>query len=120
MFAQQDKGACVKCAGVVFFFFFLILCSKSVNFCVCQKYPNKELHPDGKDSLWDAKTGFTVPSHLISYAGVVSCQTHIGNETYRSPLYIVAVVGKMEKDLHRKIEVKNVEVMSRCLFYWTE
>ncbi|XP_026160920.1 vascular endothelial growth factor receptor 2 isoform X2 [Mastacembelus armatus] len=56
-------------------------------------YPNKELHPDGKDSWWDARTGFTVPSHLISYAGVVSCQTRIGNETFKSPLYIVAVVG---------------------------
>ncbi|XP_054458768.1 vascular endothelial growth factor receptor 2 isoform X2 [Anoplopoma fimbria] len=56
-------------------------------------YPNKELHPDGKDSLWDPKTGYTVPSHLISYAGVVSCQTRIGNETFKSPLYIVAVVG---------------------------
>lgn len=71
------------------------LCSKSVNLCVfCQKYPNKELHADGKESLWDARRGFTVPSHLISYAGVVSCQTHIGNETFKSPLYIVAVVGK--------------------------
>lgn len=56
-------------------------------------YPNKELHPDGKDSVWDARTGFAVPSHLISYAGVVSCQTCIGNETFKSPLYIVAVVG---------------------------
>lgn len=73
---------------------FFIQCSKSVNFCVCQKYPNKELHPDGKESLWDARTGFTIPSHLISYAGVVSCQTRIGNETFKSPLYIVAVVGK--------------------------
>lgn len=81
--------------------YFLILCSKSVHFCVCQKYPNKELHPDGKDSHWDAKTGFTVPSYLISYAGVVSCQTRVGNETFKSPLYIVAVVGKMEKDSHR-------------------
>lgn len=71
------------------------MCSKSVNLCVfCQKYPNKELHADGKESLWDARRGFTVPSHLISYAGVVSCQTHIGNETFKSPLYIVAVVGK--------------------------
>lgn len=66
-----------------------------IYFCVCQKYPNKELHPDGRDSQWDAKTGFTVPSYLISYAGVVSCQTRIGNETFKSPLYIVAVVGKM-------------------------
>ncbi|XP_056270498.1 vascular endothelial growth factor receptor 2 isoform X3 [Pseudoliparis swirei] len=56
-------------------------------------YPNKELRPDGKDSLWDARTGFTVPSHLISYAGVVFCQTRIGDETFESPQYIVAVVG---------------------------
>ncbi|XP_028259922.1 vascular endothelial growth factor receptor 2 isoform X2 [Parambassis ranga] len=62
-------------------------------------YPIKELHPDGKDSLWDARTGFTVPTHLISYAGVVSCQTHIGNETFKSPLYIVAVVGYKIYDL---------------------
>lgn len=67
----------------------IILC-----FCVCQKYPNKELHPDGKETLWDARKGFTLPSHLISYAGVVFCQTQIGNETFKSPLYIVAVVGK--------------------------
>ncbi|XP_071342988.1 vascular endothelial growth factor receptor 2 isoform X2 [Trachinotus anak] len=62
-------------------------------------YPNKELHPDGKDSLWEAKTGFTIPSYLISYAGVVSCQTRIGNETFKSPLYIVAVVGYKIYDL---------------------
>ncbi|XP_054646685.1 vascular endothelial growth factor receptor 2 isoform X2 [Dunckerocampus dactyliophorus] len=62
-------------------------------------YPDKEFHPDGKDTLWDARTGFTIPSHLISYAGVVSCQTHIGNETFRSPLYIVAVVGYKIYDL---------------------
>lgn len=65
---------------------------------VCQKYPFKKLYPDGKDSVWDAKKGFTIPTHLISYAGVVSCQTRIGNETFNSPLYIVAVVGKMESD----------------------
>lgn len=63
-------------------------------FSVRQKYPNKELHPDGKETLWDARKGFTVPSHLISYAGVVFCQTRIGNETFKSPLYIIAVVGK--------------------------
>uniref|UniRef100_A0A669DTY5 receptor protein-tyrosine kinase n=1 Tax=Oreochromis niloticus TaxID=8128 RepID=A0A669DTY5_ORENI len=59
----------------------------------------KEFHPDGKDSVWDARTGFTVPTHLISYAGVVSCQTRIGNETFKSPLYIVAVVGYKIHDL---------------------
>lgn len=58
------------------------------------KYSNKELHPDGKETQWDAKKGFIVPSHLISFAGVVSCQTRIGDETFKSPLYIVAVVGE--------------------------
>lgn len=77
---------------------FVLFCFKSIKFSVCQKYPIKELHPDGKDSVWDAKKGFTIPTHLISYAGVVSCQTRIGNETFKSPLYIVAVVGKMESD----------------------
>lgn len=62
-------------------------------------YPKKELYPDGKDSVWDAKTGFTVPSHLISYAGVVFCQTLLGNETFKSPFYIVAVVGYKIHDL---------------------
>ncbi|XP_072771194.1 vascular endothelial growth factor receptor 2 isoform X2 [Nerophis lumbriciformis] len=62
-------------------------------------YPDKEFQPDGKDTLWDARTGFTIPSHLISYAGVVSCQTRIENETFKSPLYIVAVVGYKIYDL---------------------
>ena len=92
---------------------FLILCSNSVHFCFCQKYPNKELHPDGRDSVWDAKTGFILPSYLISYAGVVSCQTHIGNETFKSPLYIVAVVGRKEK--RSCVQVNAVEV-----FHWSE
>lgn len=71
-----------------------LLLSKSVSFCVCQKYTNKELHPDGKETQWDARKGFIVPSHVISFAGVVSCQTRIGAETFKSPLYIVAVVGE--------------------------
>ncbi|XP_075895260.1 vascular endothelial growth factor receptor 2 isoform X2 [Nelusetta ayraudi] len=62
-------------------------------------YSNKELHPDGKESQWDARRGFIVPSHLISFAGVVSCQTRIGDETFKSPLYIVAVVGYKIYDL---------------------
>ncbi|XP_046893079.1 vascular endothelial growth factor receptor 2 isoform X2 [Hypomesus transpacificus] len=62
-------------------------------------YPKKELSPNGKDCLWDSRTGFTVPSHLISYAGVVFCQTHIHNDTFKSPLYIVAVVGYKIYDL---------------------
>ena len=73
---------------------FLICPSLFLVCALCQKYPKKELSPNGKDCLWDSRTGFTVPSHLISYAGVVFCQTHIHNDTFKSPLYIVAVVGK--------------------------
>lgn len=83
VFIREGEQVVIPCRGSV----------EDLNVTLHTKYPNKELHPDGKDSLWDARTGFTVPSHLISYAGVVSCQTRIGNETFKSPLYIVAVVG---------------------------
>ncbi|XP_068581368.1 vascular endothelial growth factor receptor 2 isoform X1 [Cebidichthys violaceus] len=83
VFIHEGERVVIPCRGSV----------EDLNVTLHTKYPNKELHPDGKDSLWDARTGFTVPSHLISYAGVVSCQTRIGNETFKSPLYIVAVVG---------------------------
>ncbi|XP_032381840.1 vascular endothelial growth factor receptor 2 isoform X2 [Etheostoma spectabile] len=82
VFIREGERVVIPCRGSV----------ENLNVTL-HTYPNKELHPDGKDSLWDARTGFTVPSHLISYAGVVSCQTRIGNETFKSPLYIVAVVG---------------------------
>ncbi|XP_034736780.1 vascular endothelial growth factor receptor 2 isoform X2 [Etheostoma cragini] len=82
VFIREGERVVIPCRGSV----------ENLNVTL-HTYPNKELHPDGKDSLWDARTGFTVPSHLISYAGVVSCQTQIGNETFKSPLYIVAVVG---------------------------
>lgn len=54
----------------------------------------KELVTDGKDVFWDSKKGFLLPSHVISYAGVVYCQTRIQNETFQSLAYILAVVGK--------------------------
>nr|XP_046248175.1 vascular endothelial growth factor receptor 2 isoform X2 [Scatophagus argus] len=82
VFIRQGEWVVIPCRGSV----------ENLNVTL-HTFPNKELHPDGKDSLWDARTGFTVPSYLISYAGVVSCQTRIGNETFKSPLYIVAVVG---------------------------
>ncbi|KAM4629459.1 vascular endothelial growth factor receptor 2 isoform 3-T3 [Polymixia lowei] len=82
VFIREGERVVIPCRGSV----------ENLNVTL-HTYPKKELHPDGKDSLWDAKTGFTVPSHLISYAGVVFCQTHIGNETFKSPLYIIAVVG---------------------------
>ncbi|KAM7410380.1 hypothetical protein PAMA_001699 [Pampus argenteus] len=88
VFIREGERVVIPCRGSV----------ENLNVTL-HNYPNKELHPDGKDSLWDARTGFTVPSHLISYAGVVSCQTVIGNETFKSPLYIVAVVGYKIYDL---------------------
>ncbi|XP_070817122.1 vascular endothelial growth factor receptor 2 isoform X1 [Chaetodon trifascialis] len=83
VFIREGERVVIPCRGSV----------ENLNVTLHTKYPNKELHPDGKDSLWDARTGFTIPSYLISYAGVVSCQTRVGNETFKSPLYIVAVVG---------------------------
>uniref|UniRef100_A0A673AWE2 receptor protein-tyrosine kinase n=1 Tax=Sphaeramia orbicularis TaxID=375764 RepID=A0A673AWE2_9TELE len=89
VFIREGEWVVIPCRGSV----------ENLNVTLHTKYPEKELHPDGKDSVWDAKTGFTVPSHLISYAGVVFCQTRIGNETVKSPLYIVAVVGYKIYDL---------------------
>uniref|UniRef100_A0A671LWY8 receptor protein-tyrosine kinase n=1 Tax=Sinocyclocheilus anshuiensis TaxID=1608454 RepID=A0A671LWY8_9TELE len=63
------------------------------------KYPVKELATDGKEVIWDSKRGFILPSHVVSYAGVVYCQTTIRNETYQSSPYIVAVVGYKIYDL---------------------
>ncbi|XP_022058720.2 vascular endothelial growth factor receptor 2 isoform X2 [Acanthochromis polyacanthus] len=88
VFIREGERVVIPCRGSV----------ENLNVTL-NTYPIKELHPDGKDSLWDARTGFTVPTRLISYAGVVSCQTRIGNETFKSPLYIVAVVGYKIYDL---------------------
>ncbi|KAM3876411.1 vascular endothelial growth factor receptor 2 [Diretmus argenteus] len=89
VFIREGERVVIPCRGSV----------ENLNVTLHTKYPKKELYPDGKDCLWDAKKGFTVPSHLISYAGVVFCQTNIGNETFKSPLYIVAVVGYKIYDL---------------------
>ncbi|XP_013889993.1 vascular endothelial growth factor receptor 2, partial [Austrofundulus limnaeus] len=89
VFIREGERVVIPCRGSV----------ENLNVTLNTKYPMKEIHPDGKDSVWDAKTGFTIPTHLISYAGVVSCQTRIGNETFNSPLYIVAVVGYKIYDL---------------------
>ncbi|KAK2835864.1 hypothetical protein Q5P01_016348 [Channa striata] len=89
VFIREGQRVVIPCRGSV----------ENLNVTLHTKYPNKELYPDGKDSFWDARTGFTIPSYLISYAGVVSCQTRIGNETFKSPLYIVAVVGYKIHDL---------------------
>lgn len=79
-------------------------------YCVCpeQKYPVKELVTDGKEVLWDSKKGFILQSHIVSYAGVVYCETIIQNETYQSSPYIVAVVGKV-KPLHVQTFLDNIK-----------
>lgn len=59
-----------------------------------QKYPEKIFVPDGKSISWNNKIGFTIPSHLINYAGMVFCEAKIDDESYQSVIYIVAVVGK--------------------------
>ncbi|XP_056132265.1 vascular endothelial growth factor receptor 2 isoform X3 [Lampris incognitus] len=89
VFIREGERVIIPCRGSV----------ENLNVTLHTKYPKKELYPDGKDCLWDARTGFTVPSHLISYAGVVFCQTHIDSQTFKSPLYIVAVVGYKIHDL---------------------
>ncbi|XP_057697758.1 vascular endothelial growth factor receptor 2 [Corythoichthys intestinalis] len=89
VFIREGERVVIPCRGSL----------ENLNVTLHTEYPNKEFHPDGKDSLWDAKTGFTIPSHLISYAGLVSCQTRIGDETFKSPLYVVAVVGYKIYDL---------------------
>ncbi|XP_039667486.1 vascular endothelial growth factor receptor 2 isoform X2 [Perca fluviatilis] len=106
VFTREGERVVIPCRGSV----------ENLNVTL-HTYPNKELHPDGKDSLWDARTGFTIHSHLISYAGVVSCQTRIGNETFKSPLYIVAVVGYKIYELtltpaHMRLSVGELLVLS--------
>ncbi|XP_008405687.1 vascular endothelial growth factor receptor 2 isoform X1 [Poecilia reticulata] len=83
VFIREGERVVIPCRGSV----------ENLNVTLNTKYPVKEIHPDGKESVWDPKRGFILPTHLISYAGVVSCQTRIGNEIFKSPLYIVAVVG---------------------------
>ncbi|XP_061636703.1 vascular endothelial growth factor receptor 2 isoform X2 [Phyllopteryx taeniolatus] len=89
VFIREGERVVIPCRGSL----------ENLNVTLHTKYPNKEFHPDGKDATWDARTGFTIPSHLISYAGIVSCQTRIGDETFESPLYVVAVVGYKIYDL---------------------
>ncbi|TRY94944.1 hypothetical protein DNTS_013094 [Danionella cerebrum] len=72
---------------------------EELNVTLYTKYPIKELPTDGKEVIWDSKRGFILPSHVVSYAGVVYCQTSIRNETFQSSPYIVAVVGYKIHDL---------------------
>lgn len=108
VFIREGERVVIPCRGSV----------ENLNVTL-HTYPNKELHPDGKDSLWDARMGFSVPSHLISYAGVVSCQTVIGNETFKSPLYIAAVVGYKIYDLTLNLVQVRLSVGERLVLSCT-
>ncbi|KAK5614178.1 hypothetical protein CRENBAI_007836 [Crenichthys baileyi] len=107
VFIREGERVVIPCRGSV----------ENLNVTLNTNYPIKEIHPDGKDSVWDPKKGFILPTHLISYAGVVSCQTRIKNETFKSPLYIVAVVGYKIYDLtltpvHQRLSVGERLVLS--------
>ncbi|KAG7263218.1 hypothetical protein CRUP_036224, partial [Coryphaenoides rupestris] len=83
VFIREGQRVVIPCRGSV----------EDLKVTLHTEYPQKEHYPDGNDSVWEARTGFTLPSHLISYAGVVFCQTRVANETFKSPFYIVAVIG---------------------------
>ncbi|KAJ8336359.1 hypothetical protein SKAU_G00375790 [Synaphobranchus kaupii] len=83
VFIREGQQVVIPCLGSV----------EDLNVTLYTKYPKKELFPDGREVQWDSRRGFILPSHLISYAGVVFCQTRINNQTFQSSLYIIAVVG---------------------------
>ncbi|RXN15192.1 vascular endothelial growth factor receptor 2 isoform X1 [Labeo rohita] len=89
------------------------------NVCLQQKYPIKELATDGKEVIWDSKRGFILPSHVVSYAGVVYCQTTIRNETFQSSPYIVAVVGYKIHDLTLSPPYERLTVGERLMLNCT-
>ncbi|KAM9763174.1 vascular endothelial growth factor receptor 2 isoform 1-T1 [Menidia menidia] len=109
VFIREGERVVIPCRGSM----------ENLNVTLNTKYPIRELHPDGKDSVWDARTGFTVPTHLISYAGVVSCQTRIGDETFKSPLYIVAVVGYKIYNLTLTLSQQTLSVGERLVLSCT-
>ncbi|XP_018588674.2 vascular endothelial growth factor receptor 2 isoform X1 [Scleropages formosus] len=83
VFIREGEPVVIPCLGSI----------ENLNVTLYTKFPKKELFPDGKEVRWDGRKGFSIPSHLISHAGVVFCQAHIGNETFQSSFYIAAVVG---------------------------
>uniref|UniRef100_A0A673WC67 receptor protein-tyrosine kinase n=1 Tax=Salmo trutta TaxID=8032 RepID=A0A673WC67_SALTR len=111
VFISEGVQVVIPCLGSV----------ENLNVTLHTKYPTKELYPNGKDIYWDSMKGVSVPSHLISYAGLVFCQTRINNETYKSSLYIVTVVGYKIYDLtltpaHERLSVGEKLVLN-CTAY---
>ncbi|TSN30195.1 Vascular endothelial growth factor receptor 2 [Bagarius yarrelli] len=89
VFIREEEQVVIPCLGSL----------EDLNVTLYMKYPVKEVVTDGKDVFWDSKRGFVLPSHVISYAGVGYCQTHIQNETFQSMTYVLAVIGTKIYDL---------------------
>lgn len=92
---------------------------EDLNVTLYTKYPVKELSTDGKEVIWDSKRGFILPSRVVSYAGVVYCQTSIRNETFQSSPYIVAVVGYKIHDLTLSPSHERLAVGERLMLNCT-
>ncbi|KAK2513705.1 hypothetical protein Q9233_015381 [Columba guinea] len=99
VYITKNKTVVVPCLGTI----------SNLNVSLHAKYPEKIFVPDGKSISWNNKKGFTIPSHLINYAGMVFCETKIDDESYQSVIYIVAVVGYRIYDLtmnpHNQVEL---------------
>lgn len=80
---NKNKTVVIPCRGSV----------SNLNVSLCARYPEKRFVPDGNRISWDSEEGFTIPSYMISYAGMVFCEAKINDETYQSIMYIVVVVG---------------------------
>ncbi|XP_077877429.1 vascular endothelial growth factor receptor 2 isoform X4 [Ictidomys tridecemlineatus] len=80
---NKNKTVVIPCRGSI----------SNLNVSLCARYPEKRFVPDGNRISWDSTKGFTIPSYMISYAGMVFCEAKINDETYQSIMYIVVVVG---------------------------
>uniref|UniRef100_F7DLA5 Vascular endothelial growth factor receptor 2 n=1 Tax=Monodelphis domestica TaxID=13616 RepID=F7DLA5_MONDO len=80
---NKNKTVIIPCLGSI----------ANLNVSLYAKYPEKKFVPDGEKIFWDSKIGFTLPSYMISYAGMVFCEAKINDESYQSLMYIVVVVG---------------------------
>ncbi|KAL6486117.1 hypothetical protein MHYP_G00055090 [Metynnis hypsauchen] len=109
VFIREGEQVVVPCLGTL----------EDLNVTLYTMYPMKELATDGKDAFWDSRRGFILPSHVISYAGVVFCQTRLHNETFQSSLYIVAVVGYKIYDLTVSPTHEKLTMGERLVFNCT-
>ncbi|XP_006001437.1 vascular endothelial growth factor receptor 2 isoform X2 [Latimeria chalumnae] len=83
VYITGNKTVVVPCLGSI----------PDLNVTLYARYPEKTFVPNGDTIFWDSQKGFTVPSYLISYAGMVVCKTTIDEESHYSLMYMVVVVG---------------------------